>query len=254
MASRSYAARILTGPTRDRSVGIDQVLEAVLSQSCSVFASESGLSPALLFPASFLSSLLLPSFPQLAWAPGSGCPGHGAYTEDGCSLSFGGWTLRSECWQGRFHARPLLLACRRLSSRSRGLPSVCVCVLISHKDISRVVWVPSRMTLSPCRSDSEHWGVRTATCESRGQDSAPQAPLPALTLPFRSLSCFLQLSSSRFLALTCKASCAARKIVKAEKSKCPVSPFSPSINLLCDLNYVPVLPAPSPHCVSCGTV
>lgn len=128
VASRSYAARILTGPTRDRSVGIDQVLEAVLSQSCSVFAAESGLSPALLFPAS-LSSLLLPSFPQLAWAPGSGYPGHGAYTEDGCSLSFGGWTLRSECWQGRFHVRPLLLACRHLSSRSRGLPSVCVCVL-----------------------------------------------------------------------------------------------------------------------------
>lgn len=29
--------------------------------------------------------------------------------------------------------------------------------------------------------------------------------------------------------------------MKAEKSKCPVSPFCPFINLLCDLNYLPIL-------------
>ena len=149
--------------------------------------------------------------------------------------------MRSECRQGWFHTRPRLSACRCLSSRSHGLSSV------SHKDISRVVWVPTQMTLSPRKSHSEYWGVRAATYESRGHDSAHQAPFlpsshrPSILFP---TSC-LQLSSSHFLSLTCKASRTARRTMKAEKSKCPVSPFSPSINLLCDLNYL--------GCVACGT-
>ena len=100
--------------------------------------------------------------------------------------------------------------------------------------------------MSPCESHSECWGVRTAACEPRGHDSAHQAPfLPSShrTSTLFPTSC-LQLSSSHFLSLTCQASCTARRTMKAEKSKCPVSPFSPSLNLLCDLNCL--------GCVACG--
>lgn len=66
---------ILTGPTRDRSVGIDQVLEAVLVPElfclCSRVRSQPCPLPCfLVFPPPAL-------LPQLAWAPGSGYPGHG---------------------------------------------------------------------------------------------------------------------------------------------------------------------------------
>ena len=53
---------------------------------------------------------------SVSWGSWVRYPRQGAHTEDSCSLSFGGRPLRSECRQGRLHARPLLLACRCLSS------------------------------------------------------------------------------------------------------------------------------------------